>query len=73
MRDDPLITLLIVFVPFSLISIGGGPSVFAGIQHQAQALGGPIAWLEPEEGRIADIVNVDTVGRSWDAWKQRVA
>ena len=35
MRDDPLITLLIVFVPFSLISIGGGPSVFAGIQHQA--------------------------------------
>ncbi len=45
----------------------------AGIQHQAQALGGPIAWLEPEEGRIADIVNVDTVGRSWDAWKQRVA
>lgn len=35
MRDDPLITLLFVFVPFSLISIGGGPSVFAGIQHQA--------------------------------------
>ena len=45
----------------------------AGIQHQAQALGGPIAALDPEEGRIADIVNVDTVGRSWDAWKQRVA
>jgi ribulose-5-phosphate 4-epimerase/fuculose-1-phosphate aldolase len=45
----------------------------AGIQHQAQALGGPVASLEPEEGRIADVVNVETVGRSWDAWRRRVA
>ena len=44
----------------------------ASIQHQALALGGPIAALDEEEGRIADIVNVQTVGRSWDLWKQRV-
>jgi chromate transporter len=34
MRDDLPMGLLAVFVPFSLVSIGGGPSVFAGIQHQ---------------------------------------
>jgi HCOMODA/2-hydroxy-3-carboxy-muconic semialdehyde decarboxylase len=44
----------------------------ATIQHQAQGLGGEIAALDEEEGRIADIVNVDTVGRSWDLWKRRV-
>ena len=44
----------------------------ANIQHQALALGGPIAALDAEEGRIADVVNVQTVGRSWDLWKQRV-
>src|SRR3954451_16728681 len=35
MRGDPYLALIAVFVPFSLTSIGGGPSVFAGIQHQA--------------------------------------
>ena len=35
MRGDPYLALMAVFVPFSLTSIGGGPSVFAGIQHQA--------------------------------------
>jgi ribulose-5-phosphate 4-epimerase/fuculose-1-phosphate aldolase len=44
----------------------------ANIQHQALALGGPIAALDAEEGRLADVVNVQTVGRSWDLWKQRV-
>ena len=46
--------------------------VSAKIQHQAMALGGPLAALDAEEGRIADIINVDTVGRSWDLWKRRV-
>ena len=46
--------------------------VSAKIQHQAMALGGPLAALDEEEGRIADIVNVETVGRSWDLWKRRV-
>ena len=44
----------------------------ANIQHQVLALGGPIAALDAEEGRIADVVNVQTVGRSWDLWKKRV-
>jgi chromate transporter len=35
MRDSPYLALLVVFVPFSLVSIGGGASIFAGIQHQA--------------------------------------
>ncbi|MET0427215.1 MAG: chromate transporter [Microvirga sp.] len=35
MREDPLWSLIVVFVPFSLVSIGGGPSIFAGIQHQS--------------------------------------
>jgi ribulose-5-phosphate 4-epimerase/fuculose-1-phosphate aldolase len=44
----------------------------ANIQHQAMALGGPLAALDAEEGRIADVVNVQTVDRSWDLWKRRV-
>ena len=46
--------------------------ISARIQHQALALGGPLAALDAEEGRLADVVNVQTVGRSWDLWKQRV-
>jgi ribulose-5-phosphate 4-epimerase/fuculose-1-phosphate aldolase len=46
--------------------------VSANVQQQAVALGGPIAALEEEEGRIADLVNVQTVDRSWDLWKRRV-
>ena len=44
----------------------------ARIQHQAIALGGPLAALDAEEGALADVVNVQTVGRSWDLWKTRV-
>jgi HCOMODA/2-hydroxy-3-carboxy-muconic semialdehyde decarboxylase len=44
----------------------------AAIQHQALALGGPVAALGAEEGRLADVVNVQTVGRAWDLWKKRV-
>lgn len=46
--------------------------ISARIQHQALALGGVLAALDAEEGRLADVVNVQTVGRSWDLWKQRV-
>lgn len=35
MRDDSLIGLVAVFVPFSLAAVGGTLSVFAGIQHEA--------------------------------------
>ena len=37
------------------------------------ALGGQIAALDEEEGRKADVVNVATVGRSWELWKRRVS
>jgi ribulose-5-phosphate 4-epimerase/fuculose-1-phosphate aldolase len=46
--------------------------ISARIQHQALALGGPLAALDAEEGRLADVVNVQTVGRSWDLWRKRV-
>ena len=44
----------------------------ANIQHQALALGGPIAALDAEEGRLADAVNLATDTRSWELWKRRV-
>lgn len=37
MRDNPLIALLVVFIPLSLLSIGGGPSILAGIQNAVSA------------------------------------
>jgi ribulose-5-phosphate 4-epimerase/fuculose-1-phosphate aldolase len=46
--------------------------VSARVQLQAAMLGGPIAALDEEEGRLADAVNLATVGRSWDLWKRRV-
>lgn len=39
MREAPLLGLLIVFVPLSLLSIGGGPSILAGIQHAVETRG----------------------------------
>jgi HCOMODA/2-hydroxy-3-carboxy-muconic semialdehyde decarboxylase len=47
--------------------------ISARVQLQAAALGGPIAALDPEEGRLADAINLATVGRSWELWKRRVA
>jgi hypothetical protein len=35
-------------------------------------LGGPIAALDAEEGRLADAVNLATDTRSWELWKRRV-
>ena len=45
---------------------------FVGLDCLVLALGGPVAALDAEEGRLADVVNVQTVGRSWDLWKKRV-
>lgn len=45
MREDPLIGLLIVFVPLSLLSIGGGPSILAGIQHAVETR----AWMSQRD------------------------
>jgi chromate transporter len=35
MRDDPLIALIIVVAPLSLLAIGGASSIYAPLQHQA--------------------------------------
>jgi HCOMODA/2-hydroxy-3-carboxy-muconic semialdehyde decarboxylase len=46
--------------------------VSARVQLQAAALGGRMATLDEEEGRMADAINLATVGRSWELWKKRV-
>jgi chromate transporter len=35
MKGNALLALLAVFVPFSLVSIGGGTSIIAGMQHES--------------------------------------
>lgn len=35
LRFDTLVALALVFIPFSLTSIGGGSAIVAGIQHEA--------------------------------------
>ena len=46
--------------------------VNARVQLNAALLGGPLAALDVEEGRLADAINLATVGRSWEVWKKRV-
>lgn len=46
MRDDMLFALIAVFVPFSLLSIGGGSAILAGIQHETVVVH---AWITPRE------------------------
>jgi HCOMODA/2-hydroxy-3-carboxy-muconic semialdehyde decarboxylase len=46
--------------------------VNARIQLQATSLGGALATLDEDEGRMADAVNLATVGRSWELWKRLV-
>lgn len=44
----------------------------ARVQLQTLALGTEIAALSEEEGRLADAMNLITIGRSWELWKRRV-
>ena len=46
MRENPLLGLLFVMVPFSLLSLGGGPSIFAPLQREAVDVMG---WLTTRE------------------------
>jgi HCOMODA/2-hydroxy-3-carboxy-muconic semialdehyde decarboxylase len=46
--------------------------VNARIQHQAAIYGGPIAALSPEEGALADEVNMKAGHRAWALWRSRV-
>ena len=45
MGNDRLLALVLVFAPISLVSLGGGPSVFAEMQRQSVEVHG---WLSPE-------------------------
>ena len=46
MRDNPLIALLILFAPLSLVSVGGGQSIVADMHHQVVDLHG---WMTERE------------------------
>src|SRR6266581_440717 len=48
--------------------------VNARIQHWTMALkdGAPIAALDQEEGRLADVVNQAAGKRAWDLWRSQV-
>jgi ribulose-5-phosphate 4-epimerase/fuculose-1-phosphate aldolase len=43
----------------------------ARLQAQAIALGGPVTYLDPEEGAKADIIQQQVVTRPWDLWKAK--
>jgi ribulose-5-phosphate 4-epimerase/fuculose-1-phosphate aldolase len=46
--------------------------VSARVQLQTAALGGAMAALDAEEGRMADAINLATHGRAWELWRRRV-
>src|SRR5882724_8047379 len=46
MRSDILVKLIVVFVPFSLAAVGGTPSIFASIHHEAVEVQG---WVTARE------------------------
>jgi len=43
----------------------------ARLQMQAIGLGGPINYLDPEEGKKIDSVMVNQVRRAWELWKKK--
>jgi ribulose-5-phosphate 4-epimerase/fuculose-1-phosphate aldolase len=43
----------------------------ARLQAQAIALGGPVTYLEPEEGEKADVTQQQVVTRPWELWKAK--
>ena len=46
--------------------------VSARVQLQTAALGGKMAALDADEGRMADAINLATHGRAWELWRGRV-
>lgn len=46
MEPDRLLALVLIFVPLSLVSLGGGPSIFAEMQRQAVDVHG---WMTEAE------------------------
>ena len=45
--------------------------VNARLQAQAMALGGPVAYLDPEEAKRAEASVAGTIGRPWELWKKK--
>jgi HCOMODA/2-hydroxy-3-carboxy-muconic semialdehyde decarboxylase len=45
--------------------------VNAKLQVAASSIGGPITFLDPEEGAKADKDNERAVGRAWDLWRRK--
>ena len=45
----------------------------ARIQLQAMMAGGPITFLDPEEGRLIDATIATQIHRPWDLWKRKVS
>ena len=43
----------------------------ARLQAQAIALGGPVTYLDPEEGAKADLIQQQVVMRPWELWKAK--
>jgi len=43
----------------------------ARLQAQAIALGGPVTYLDPEEGAKADVIQQQVVTRPWELWKAK--
>jgi ribulose-5-phosphate 4-epimerase/fuculose-1-phosphate aldolase len=43
----------------------------ARLQAQAIALGGPVTYLDKEEGEKADVIQQQVVMRPWELWKAR--
>ncbi len=56
MRDDLLIGLALVFIPFSLTSIGGGGAIIAGIQNETVNVH---AWIS-----ASDFIHLFAVSRA---------
>ena len=44
----------------------------ARLQMQALSLGGPVTYLDPEEGRKIESVLPTQVRRPWELWKKKV-
>ena len=45
--------------------------VNARLQAQAMALGGPVAYLDPEEAKRAEASIAGTIPRPWELWKKK--
>ena len=48
-----------------------GRSLLRGLQLQAQGLGGPLNFLTPDEGKMADETIMTQIDRPWQLWRKK--